>query len=150
MRTLLFELRPAALADAELGYLLHQLAESITGRSRIPVEVFVEGECELPAEIKVALYRITQEALNNVAKHAYATKALVNMKCKPDEVSLVISDNGKGFDINKVKPESLGLGIMRDRIKGIGGQLTIHSEPGSGSEVVVRVKPTSKENKNAG
>jgi signal transduction histidine kinase len=150
MRTLLFELRPAALADAELGYLLHQLAESITGRSRIPVEVFVEGECDLPAEIKVALYRITQEALNNVAKHAYATKALVNMKCKADEVFLVISDNGKGFDITKVKPESLGLGIMRDRVKGIGGQLTIHSEPGSGSEVVVRVKPGSKEVKNGG
>jgi PAS domain S-box-containing protein len=150
MRTLLFELRPAALADAELGYLLHQLAESITGRSRIPVEVFVEGECDLPADTKVALYRITQEALNNVAKHANAGKALVNMRCKPDELSLVISDNGKGFDLSKVKPESLGLGIMRARIKGIGGQLTINSEPGAGSEIVVKVKTTNKGAKNGG
>jgi PAS domain S-box-containing protein len=145
MRTLLFELRPAALADAELGYLLHQLAESITGRSRIPVEVFVEGQCNLQAEIKVALYRITQEALNNVAKHADATKALVTVNCKQNEVSLIISDNGKGFDINKVRAESLGLGIMRDRARGIGATVTINSEPGGGSEVVVKVKIVNKE-----
>jgi PAS domain S-box-containing protein len=145
MRTLLFELRPSALVDAELSYLMHQLAESITGRSRIPVEVFVEGECDVRPETKVALYRITQEALNNMVKHANATKALVNLRCKPDEISLIVSDNGKGFDITKVHPESLGLGIMRDRVKGISGELSISSEPGAGTEVVVRVKIDKEE-----
>jgi signal transduction histidine kinase len=140
MRTLLFELRPAALADAELGYLLHQLAESITGRARIPVTVSVEGECNLQPEVKVALYRITQEALNNVAKHANANQARVNVSCKPGEVSLVIRDNGKGFDVGSVHPESLGLGIMRDRAKGIGAELTINGKIGAGSEVVVKVR----------
>jgi signal transduction histidine kinase len=140
MRTLLFELRPAALADAELGYLLHQLAESITGRSRIPVEVHVEGECDLPPEMKVALYRITQEALNNFAKHADASEAKVNLNCKSGEVLLVISDNGKGFNVASVHPESLGLGIMRERAKGIGAEFRINSKIGAGSEVVVKVR----------
>jgi signal transduction histidine kinase len=145
MRTLLFELRPAALADAELGYLLHQLAESITSRSRIPVEVHVEGECDLQPEMKVALYRITQEALNNVAKHAGASGARVNMSCKSGEVLLVISDNGKGFDVASVHHESLGLGIMRERAKGIGAELKIDSKIGVGSEVRVKVRNTGTE-----
>jgi PAS domain S-box-containing protein len=151
MRTLLFELRPAALADAELSYLLHQLAESITGRSRIPVEVFFEGECNLAPEAKVALYRITQEALNNVAKHAHANQARVNVSCKPDAVSLVISDNGQGFDIARVHPESLGLGIMRERARGIGAELQINSQIGAGSEIIVKVSKslTEVQNENA-
>jgi PAS domain S-box-containing protein len=145
MRTLLFELRPAALADAELGYLLHQLAESVTGRSRIPVEVHVEGECDLQPEIKVALYRITQEALNNVAKHAGASSARVNLNCDSGEILLVISDNGKGFDVAKVHPESLGIGIMRERAKGVGAELKIASKIGDGSEVIVKLRSTGME-----
>ena len=139
MRTLLFELRPAALADAELSYLLHQLAESVTGRSRIPVKVLVEGVGDLQPEMKVAVYRITQEALNNVAKHAGASQAQVHVVFKPGGMSLVISDNGKGFDVAGVHPESLGLGIMRDRAKGIGAELRINSKIGAGSEVVLEV-----------
>lgn len=145
MRTLLFELRPAALADAELSYLLHQLAESIKGRSRIPVEVLIEGECELQPEIKVALYRITQEALNNVAKHAGATQALVNVNCKEEEITLTISDNGKGFNISGVHPESLGLGIMRERAGGIGAEVMIDSKIGVGTRVIVKVKRSPPE-----
>jgi len=80
MRTLLLELRPSALIEAELGDLLRQLAESITGRARVPVSVEVEGECALPPEVKVALYRIAQEALNNVAKHAAASQAAVSLR----------------------------------------------------------------------
>jgi PAS domain S-box-containing protein len=139
MRTLLFELRPAALADAELSYLLHQLAESVIGRSRIPVKVLVEGEGDLQPEVKVAVYRITQEALNNVAKHAGASQAQVHVVFRPGGMSLVISDNGKGFDVDKVHPESLGLGIMRDRARGIVAELKINSKIGAGSEVILEV-----------
>jgi PAS domain S-box-containing protein len=148
MRTLLFELRPASLADAELGYLLHQLSESITGRSRIPVDVLVEGECDLPPEVKVAFYRITQEALNNVAKHANAGHAHVKLSCKTDEVSLSISDDGTGFDINEVQGGSLGLGIMRERAKGIGAELKIDSRTGEGSKIEVILKNYKNEVKN--
>jgi len=142
MRTLLFELQPAALADAELSYLLHQLAESITGRTRMPVNVHVEGQCDFPAEVKIALYRITQEALNNVAKHSGAKLANIEVTCKSGVTELIVSDNGKGFDVSSVRPESLGLGIMRDRAKGIGAELIIQSHIGSGSKIIVKLKDT--------
>ena len=81
MRTLLLELRPAALVEANLGDLLRQLAESVSGRSGIPVAVSLEG-CpvpDLPAEVHVALYRIAQEALNNVVKHAQAHRVEIRL-----------------------------------------------------------------------
>jgi len=83
MRTLLLELRPSALVDAALNDLLRQLAESITGRARVPVAVELEGKCTLSPEVKIALYRIAQEALNNVAKHAGASQATVHLRCTP-------------------------------------------------------------------
>ena len=148
MRTLLLELRPAALADAELGDLLRQLAESITGRARVPVTVTVEGQRPLPSEVKVALYRIAHEALNNVAKHAGASQATVNLRCTPPAppeiggkqrggVELHVSDDGRGFDPEGISPESLGLGIMRERAEAIGATLTVESEIGRGTEVMV-------------
>ena len=137
MRTLLLELRPAALADAELGDLLRQLAESITGRARVPVALTVEGQRSLPPDAKVSLYRIAQEALNNVAKHAGASQATVNLRCQPRRVTLHISDDGRGFDPKSISPESLGLGIMRERAEAIGATLKVESEIGRGTEVTV-------------
>jgi signal transduction histidine kinase len=137
MRTLLLELRPAALADAVLGDLLRQLGESITGRARIPVAVEVEGECVLDPEVKVALYRIAQEALNNIAKHAGSSQASVNLLCQPGRVLLRVSDDGIGFDPQSIPPESLGLGIMRERAEAIGAALDIDSKVGHGAQVVV-------------
>jgi len=137
MRTLLLELRPAALTDAELSELLYQLAESITGRARVPVDVCIEGDCALPVEVKVALYRIAQESLNNVAKHSGASQATVRIRCG-DEVELTVTDDGFGFDVDSVPAESLGLGIMRERAKGIGADLSIESAAGEGTEVSVR------------
>jgi PAS domain S-box-containing protein len=137
MRTLLLELRPSALVDAELGDLLRQLAESIIGRARVPVALEMEGECDLPAGVKVALYRIAHEALNNVAKHAGASQATVNLRCRPEQVELHVSDDGRGFDPEGIPPESLGLGIMRERAEAIGATLTVESEIGRGTQVVV-------------
>jgi PAS domain S-box-containing protein len=142
MRTLLLELRPSALVDAELGDLLRQLAESIIGRARVPVALEMEGECDLPAGVKVALYRIAHEALNNVAKHAGASQATVNLRCRPEHVELHVSDDGRGFDPEGIPLESLGLGIMRERTEAIGAEaigatLTVESEIGRGTEVMV-------------
>jgi PAS domain S-box-containing protein len=137
MRTLLFELRPAALEDAELSYLLRQLGESITGRVRIPVDVQVEGECKLPVEVKVALYRVTQEALNNVSKHAGASIATIRLNCTHGRAALTIADNGRGFDMSKVRAGSLGLGIMQERARGVGANLTVRSQIGQGTVVSV-------------
>jgi len=137
MRTLLLELRPAALTETNLGDLLRQLAEAITGRARVPVTVTVEGKRSLPSEVQVALYRIAQEALNNVAKHAGASQASVSLHCQPEAVKLCIRDDGRGFDLESVPPESLGLGIMRERAEAIGATLVVSSEFGRGTEVVV-------------
>jgi signal transduction histidine kinase len=137
MRTLLLELRPAALEEANLGDLLRQLAESITGRARVPISLEVEGECSLAAEVEAALYRIAQEALNNVAKHSGATRATVRLKCAPDQTALCIRDNGAGFDPGGIAPNSLGLGIMRERAQAIGATLAIASQPSEGTEVNV-------------
>jgi signal transduction histidine kinase len=137
MRTLLLELRPSALLEAELPELLRQLAESITGRARVPIHLEVEGECPLPMEVKIALYRIAQEALNNIAKHAGASQVVVGLSHEPTAVKMSISDDGQGFDQDQVSPESLGLVIMRDRAKSIGARLEINSEIDGGTEISI-------------
>jgi PAS domain S-box-containing protein len=137
MRTLLLELRPAALVDATLGDLLKQLGESVTGRAQIPVKVIIEGQCQPSPEVKVALYRIAQEALNNVAKHSRASQATVSLYCEPVKIKLIIQDNGKGFDVQRVSPGSLGLGIVRERVKSINAFLEITSQPGCPTTITV-------------
>jgi two-component system nitrate/nitrite sensor histidine kinase NarX len=137
MRTLLLELRPSALEESKLADLLRQLAESITGRARVPVTLEVEGECRLEVEVKIALYRIAQEALNNVAKHAGASAASIRLSCQPEQVELQVHDDGLGFDPANLSPNSLGLGIMRERVEAIGAVLTIESRPGSGTKIEV-------------
>ncbi len=135
MRTLLIELRPAALLEAKLDHLLKQLGESITGRARIPVTVSVRGEYSLPAEVKVVLYRVAQEALNNIAKHSEATAASVTLVYDKNRVTLTVSDNGRGFDPKSTPLNSLGMGIMRERTRQIGARLAVRSEIGKGTTV---------------
>ena len=141
MRTLLLELRPTALMEASITDLMHQLGEATTGRARVPVHVTTEAECDLPLRVKVAFYRIAQEALNNVAKHANAQRVEVHLRCALNGSVLRIHDDGIGFDINQVLPDNLGLAIMHERAEAIGAQLTIHSEPLEGTEVIVEWVP---------
>jgi two-component system nitrate/nitrite sensor histidine kinase NarX len=138
MRTLLLELRPAKLMEIELVDLLRQLAESVTGRTRIPITVEVEGNGEIPAEVKVALYRIAQEALNNVAKHAQAKHAAIKVQRSAKRVELSVTDDGCGFVFAHIAPQHLGLGIMRERAEDIGASLSIQSQPGHGTAISVR------------
>ena len=137
MRTLLLELRPSALVEANLGDLMRQLTQSVIGRARVPIDLEVEGECDLAPEVKVALYRVAQEALNNVAKHARATHAAVRLRCRPGAVELHVCDDGLGFDPVSTGIDSLGLGIMRERAEAIGAVLEIDSRPGEGTQVCV-------------
>lgn len=141
MRTLLLELRPVSLKDAELGDLLRQLGESINGRARIPVTVEVEGHTEISPEAKVALYRIAQEALNNVAKHSGASQATVFLNSQPEAVKMIVSDNGKGFNMDDVRAQSLGVGIMKERAREINAQLSIDSQVNQGTRITVDWAP---------
>ena len=93
----------------------------------------------------MGLYRIVQEALNNVAKHAGASQAKVNLLCQPGQVTSSVTDNGRGFDMTAIPPDSLGLGIMRERAKNIGASLTIESKIGCGTQVVAIWEDAPKE-----
>ncbi|HEX2947787.1 MAG TPA: GAF domain-containing sensor histidine kinase [Clostridia bacterium] len=141
MRTLLFELRPATLVEAPLGDLLKQLSEAVTGRARIPVSLDVKGSAKLPPEVKIVFYRITQEALNNIAKHSGASRADIGLKTNEDEqlgiitANLRIADDGKGFDPGSVTSEHFGIGIMKERAESAGAKLNVKSEPGSGTVI---------------
>ena len=143
MRTLLFELRPATLVEAALEELLRQLAEAITGRARVPVALKIEGHGTLATEVKIALYRIAQEALNNIAKHSGATSAEIQLQYLDEiykdrkAVRLKISDDGMGFEPHTVTSEHLGVGIMRERAEAIGAELRVESRPGAGTDIIL-------------
>jgi PAS domain S-box-containing protein len=137
MRTLLLELRPATLTEVGLGELLRQLAEATISRARVQVDLTVEGQYHLPPDVQIALYRIAQEALNNVARHAGADRAAVSLCCRPEQLELRISDDGQGFDPTSVALEHLGLGIMRERAKTIDATLRLDSQPGRGTQIEV-------------
>jgi signal transduction histidine kinase len=136
MRTLLLELRPATLAQVDIDELLRQLVDAAAGRARIPIELRIEGDTELPADVKTVFFSIAQEALNNVAKHARATQAAVHLTTTSDAVRLSVSDDGVGFEPFTVTPAHLGLTIMRERMAEIAGRLVIESEPGEGTRIV--------------
>jgi PAS domain S-box-containing protein len=136
MRTLLVELRPNALVEVPLSTLLRQLSEALTGRARIDIQASSEGERKLPPDVQVALYRIAQEALNNVVKHSKASQAAVLLRLG-DQVRLSVTDNGAGFDPASVTADHLGLKIMSERSEVIGAKFSLYSEPGEGTQVTV-------------
>jgi PAS domain S-box-containing protein len=137
MRALLLELRPTALAKAELSDLLRQLADVIATRAGATVSLKIEGAESFPLEVKIALYRIAQEALNNIVKHARATQVGVRLSSQPGQVELVIRDDGCGFDPDQIFPGHLGLGILRERVEKIGATVSLISQVGQGTEVKV-------------
>ena len=136
MRTLLVELRPNALVDVPLPVLLKQLCDSFIGRARLPVQLNVDGQHTLSPEVQLAYYRITQEALNNIVKHAKATQVIVTLRLD-NVVRLSIVDNGVGFDPASVPPNHLGTNIMRERAEAIGATYSLYSEPGEGTQISV-------------
>ncbi len=143
MRGLLAELRPLVLTDSELGNLLHQLGDALTGRTNIPVTVTITEKGSLPAEVQVAFYRLCQEALNNIAKHAMASQVVINLQYNAGSVELHILDNGQGFDLAHIPSGHYGLSMMRERANAIGAFLSVASQPGYGSEIFIRWPKTS-------
>ncbi len=138
MRGLLAELRPAVLTGTELGDLLRQLGNALTGRTNVPASVTVVGQGSLPPDVQVALYRLCREALNNVAKHAMASQVNIHLQYAPGAVELHIRDDGRGFDMQRASAGHSGLSMMRERAEAIGAVLSVVSEPGCGTTVTVR------------
>jgi len=145
MRLLLAELRPSTLTDVELGDLLRLLGNALAGRANIPIHVTVAGEGKLPSDVQLALYRLCQEGLSNIAKHAGASRVDIHLQYEPGVIELHIRDDGRGFDPEQTPPGHYGLSMMRERAAAVGAALSIISQPGHGAEIVIRWAETQEQ-----
>jgi signal transduction histidine kinase len=140
VRSLAVELRPLALDDFGLVPALERLAATFEERSgiRTAIEASLAGE-RLPAEIETVFYRVVQEALTNVVKHAGAESVSIVLARRDAGVGAVVEDDGRGFDADEVRDDALGLVGMRERLALLGGTLTVESTPGAGTALVAYV-----------
>ena len=143
---LVWELRPTALDDLGLREALSDYADTWSQHFDIKVDVDLEALASSPVEhdVETVLYRTSQEALNNIAKHAAATEVKIALARDGNELVLSIADNGQGFDPKKAMTRAAGLGLvgMRERASLVGGSFDIESQPGRGATVRIRVPVT--------
>jgi two-component system sensor histidine kinase/response regulator len=137
MRTLLIELRPDALETTDLGDLLRYLAQMTIARLKAQVDVQIDLDVALASDVKTAFYRVAQEALNNVFKHAHADHVLIELRNHDGAVRLRISDNGQGFDPDHLPAGHFGINIMDERARMINAALVVDSAPNQGTDVVL-------------
>jgi two-component system, sensor histidine kinase and response regulator len=136
MRTLLVELRPDALQGIGLDELLHLLVRSLTSHTGANVETVLDCDHDLPPDVKITFYRITQEIFSNIIKHANARNVLIELRTTEGTMRLCVQDDGTGFDLSATFAGHFGLAIMRERAESIGAMLTIDSAPGEGTSIV--------------
>jgi signal transduction histidine kinase len=139
MRALIFELRPEFLRQEGLLAALQRQVAAIRARHQLSITVNATDEPEAAPAIKEALYRVGQEALNNIAKHAGARAVVITLEASAAELVLHVRDDGRGFDPEKSFPGHLGLHSMRERAASVGGVILISSAPGQGTELTIRV-----------
>ena len=137
MRTLLFELRSESPADIPIEQLLRNAAEATEGRANIVVDVALRGEGQPPSGLHAAIYRVTQEALNNVVRHSGAQHVSVELVCEPSRVRLLVHDDGCGFEPGPLSPTHCGLRSMRERAAEVGAELRLFSAPDEGTLVML-------------
>lgn len=146
MRALLAELRPTTLTDSNLGELLTLLGNAHSGRTNIPVKVTITGEFVPPADVQVAYYRVCQEALYNIAKHAKASAVTITLHQSETMLDLSIQDNGQGFEPMHQFSGHYGMSIMHERAESVKAELSVISQPGHGTEISLHWKnPNKKE-----
>jgi PAS domain S-box-containing protein len=148
VRSAMSELRPPMLDKYGLAAALYWYSEEYHRRTEIQVNInerYMKNS-RLPSEIEIALFRIAQEALNNVVKHANATKIDIELFEEEGNTMMVITDNGLGFDTkvpNFRKLQHWGVPLMQERARAINGEFLLRSVPGQGTQIVVRVKKSS-------
>lgn len=144
MRSLIFELRPAALQEKGLAMALSNHINLFRRRHGVEVTLTLSGDERLAPEVEFALYRVAQEALNNVAKHARAHHVRVKLDLRPEEALLEVCDDGVGFDpAAGARGGSFGMIGMKERVNEVKGSLDIVSAPGQGTCVRARVPTVS-------
>ena len=139
MRSLIFELRPESLEQEGLVAALEKQAAALRTRDGIVVDANLCTEPEASLPVKETLYRVSQEALNNVAKHARADRVTLSLTQNGGRLTLAVRDDGRGFDPRQPFPGHLGLRSMRERVEQVGGQFTLESTPGRGTEIRAEV-----------
>ena len=141
IRKIIFDLRPMTIDDLGVVATVRKLLEPMQDEHKIVAELRVLGkEKRLDSYIEIGLFRIMQEALTNIVKHAAATIVLIRIEFSQENVVAVIEDNGRGFDSTaKVGKESFGLMGMKERINLLNGDLRIKSAPGAGTKVIVKI-----------
>jgi signal transduction histidine kinase len=140
VRALAVELRPAALDDFGLVPAVQRLTTTVGEQSGLRVDLEAQlGEERLPSEVETALYRVVQEALTNIVKHADAGHVSVLLARKVGAVVAVVEDDGSGFDPAGTREDALGLAGMRERVGLVGGRLQIESSSGAGTTLVAEV-----------
>lgn len=135
MRLLLMEYRPEFLVDVDLPTQLRRLVDAIQGRENIEVSLIIDDGHPSPPDVRLALYRIAQESLNNIAKHARADHAHVKLTTTESIVELRVSDSGVGFDPDGKK--GIGLSNIYERAEAIDAKVSLKSYPGDGTEIQV-------------
>jgi two-component system, NarL family, sensor histidine kinase LiaS len=140
LKLIIDELRPAALEGRGLAQALVEYAARWQGHTGIQVETAVTGERPLPLDIEQALYRVLQESLSNIARHAEADRVTIRLNMSSEQVSLLIADNGRGFEPAAVAPNSLGLTGMQQRLAEVGGALTVETQLAVGTKLCAEVK----------
>jgi len=139
MTRLIKDLRPGSLQEQGLADALNDFTLVFGAREHILIYLEVQGnDALLPPSVSESLYRVTQEALHNVARHARATRVDVHLRCIPEQVALTIRDNGIGFDTSQPR-RGMGLANMEERILAVGGVLTVVSRTGAGTSVLAEV-----------
>jgi signal transduction histidine kinase len=143
IRRLTHELRPGILDDLGLVPALVYLGEGVTRRANVAVTVRGSTDGRLPAPVESALYRVVQEALTNVTRHAQASRASIELERTPRALNCRVRDDGRGFvpaqALASARPRGIGLEGMRERITQLGGTFEIRSEPGCGTELVMTI-----------
>ncbi|MFL5628552.1 MAG: sensor histidine kinase [Ktedonobacteraceae bacterium] len=144
MRALIFELRPESLEIEGLVAALTKQVAVLRTRYKLTVEADLGEEPDLSMEMKHTLYRIAQEALHNIVKHAHASMVELRLASQANEIILEVRDNGKGFDPAGPFPGHLGLCSMYERVTKMGGTLAIESAPGQGTCISARMPTVLK------
>ena len=136
MDRIIHQLRPAALEDRGLAAALQELVAKWKDQHDLPVVLEIKGARELSLVTEQALYRVCQEAFSNITRHAEASEVMLYLQYDLDEVTLHITDNGKGFDSNLSLPtKAMGIRGMQERISEIGGRFMIESTPNEGTKI---------------
>ncbi|MCB9078273.1 MAG: HAMP domain-containing protein [Anaerolineaceae bacterium] len=139
LTTLILELRPAALEGQGLARALNHYVADWSRQTKIKADVRISGERPLPLSLEQTLFRVAQEALANIARHSRATAVEIYLGWEADEIRLVISDNGCGFNVSQINGKGVGLQSMRERIEVLGGYFFVKSQPGIGTQVIAQI-----------